>query len=124
MAAEAARLQPPPLRNVFQSPGAPGIDRDWINWLLGTFNAINGIGFFLEDTHANRLANSSPANFPSGSVFYETDRKVTYIIVGGVWVYLTGKMATSQSGLPTDLGANDTGFLAGVSDYHQCSSRL
>lgn len=72
---------------------------------------------FLSGTHEDRLVNSPPQNYPVGSTFYETDRTVTYLQIGGVWVYVTGIMATPQSGLPGDLGSHDAGFLADVTDF-------
>jgi hypothetical protein len=73
----------------------------------------------LEDTHANRLSNYAPANYPIGTLFYETDRTVTYInkliTATPTWVYLTGVMIAAFSSLPT-LGTADAGFLFVASD--------
>lgn len=73
------------------------------------------------DTHANRLANYSPANYALGILFFETDRLVVYIVqsVSSVkkWKYLGGVMQSTQSGLPADLGTTDINFLVNVTDY-------
>jgi hypothetical protein len=63
------------------------------------------------------LANYQAPLYPAGSTFYETDRKVYYIVVGAAWAYLGGTWQGVHASLPTDLGSGDAGFLANVSDY-------
>src|SRR4051812_43827020 len=67
-------------------------------------------------THVSR-ANILPTSYVEGSDFYETDRQIWYAAVGNNWIYKTGILQTTQTNLPTDLGLNDTGLLAYVSDY-------
>jgi hypothetical protein len=74
-----------------------------------------GVVQILRGTHAQRLSNYPPTAFALGSLFDETDRTVTYInaAVGQApaWVYLQGQMRAALTARPTDLGANDSGFL-------------
>ena len=71
---------------------------------------------YLQNTHAKRLATSA-ANYPDGTLFYETDRTIYYIARGKNWVYDHGNYPINQQALPTDLGISDTGFLAYVTDF-------
>jgi len=75
----------------------------------------------LEDTHVNRLMLYPPANYPLGTLFIETDRTVFYIVklvsAANAWVYLSGEFSDVQANLPADLGTNDKGFSANVTDY-------
>lgn len=75
----------------------------------------------IEDTHANRLLNFPATSYPIGTLFWETDRTVWYLValVGGVnvWIWTGGMFSVAQSALPTDLGMNDASFRAYVSDY-------
>jgi hypothetical protein len=67
-------------------------------------------------THAIRVGTSAAKD---GSLFYETDRTVLYVSVSGVWKYCAGAMAgtLSPDQKPTDLGADDVGFLFDSTDY-------
>lgn len=69
------------------------------------------------DTHANRLAKYLASNFQLGSIFWETDRTVIYVLTSGAWTYAAGVMQATQATLPTDLGAADVGLLVNVKDY-------
>lgn len=93
--------------------------------ILTSFAATNFISRLLApakipqlviNTHANRM-NLIASKYPSGSLFFETDRGVFYISKTSVWVYLLGIMQSAQIGLPKDLGANDVGFLINVTDF-------
>lgn len=88
----------------------------------------------LYDTYANwTSANYPPAQLPLNTTFTITDRNyVTYIVksVAGVntWVYDSGVYSVAQASIPTTgfngaaLGANDTGLLIQVTDYHHVLS--
>lgn len=72
-----------------------------------------------EDTHANRLAlYATPTVL--GSLFFETDRTVTYAVVNSlgslVWRYLGGVFVAAFAARPVDLGVNDSGFLFYATD--------
>lgn len=67
-------------------------------------------------THAAR-AGFPAAAYPDGSRYYETDRKVSYVVVSAVWTYASGVMRNTLANMPTDLGTGDVGFLFDVSDY-------
>jgi len=71
----------------------------------------------LQDTHANRLVNYPATNYTTGTLFYETDRTVVYIIAGGIWTYWSGAMNGPLGNLPVDLGAADAGFRFQATDY-------
>lgn len=69
-------------------------------------------------THANRPSINIT---PLGTYCSETDRGVTYqlrsVSSSRAWVYASGVMRAAFASAPTDLGANDAGFLWSVSDY-------
>lgn len=70
----------------------------------------------ISSAHATRQ--SIPANqYADGSDFYETDRTVYYKAITGNWKYASGICQVTQDSIPTDLGANDAGFLVYVADY-------
>jgi hypothetical protein len=88
----------------------------WSQLLQYILAAKASIPAFISGAHSVRLT-SAATSYPAGSIFYESDRKVFYIALGGVWIYLSGVMSGSQPALPTDLGANDYGFLFYVTDF-------
>lgn len=70
----------------------------------------------ISSSHATR--SSIQANqYADGSDFYETDRTVFYKAIGGSWIWQSGIYQVTQANIPTDLGANDNGFLLYVTDY-------
>lgn len=75
----------------------------------------------MENVHANRATSYPAGNYPVGSLFYETDRTILYVVTvsGGanVWTYATGVSYQALASLPADLGANDSGYLAWTTDY-------
>jgi hypothetical protein len=107
----------PPVRTKFQDDrGAGGISWPWIKWFQLVEIGRKSVTQFLTGTNADRI--TTQANqFPSGSIFYVTDRTVYYVTNNGQWQYLCGYMQTDQAHLPTDLGANDKGFLVSVTDF-------
>src|SRR5206468_3650574 len=79
----------------------------------GTTSAGGASGSVVEDSHANRSANYSPATI--GNLFYETDRFVLYIVIdtgGGAlaWEYAAGTCVDVVANRPADLGTTDKGF--------------
>ncbi|GEM_PF-3011399 len=73
-------------------------------------------------THVQRKAAPVSA-FGEGALWYETDRTVWYQLQAGgasagSWRWIDGECICTQANLPTDLGANDKGFLANVTDYN------
>lgn len=101
----------PQLRDQLQAGGVAPLN-------LQSLLPVSGNTQILQDTHANRLINYSPANLPVGTIFFETDRTVYYIVtvVSGsqVWQclpggYMKGTIASPDQ-KPTDLGTNDTRF--------------
>jgi hypothetical protein len=100
---------------------APGIAPLNLQSLL----PATGLGVVIEDTHANRLALYPAANSPVGTLFWETDRTVLYILEenAGVlsWEYAAGMYSAAFANRPTDLGTSDAGFLYFPSVYiHIC----
>ena len=67
--------------------------------------------------HATRVK-LNPQNVGIGTIFYETDRKLSYIASDSAWVYEAGIMQTTSDGIPQDLGVNDSGVLIEVMDYN------
>jgi hypothetical protein len=85
-------------------------------------NSASGGAVVIEDTHARRLSNFVGSNIPPvGSLFWEIDRTVLYLVklVAGVaaWVFAAGSYTNTRTNYPSDLGANDAGFLFQISDY-------
>jgi len=76
---------------------------------------INAPQYFFTG-HATRTK-LNPQNVSIGTIFYESDRTVTYISNGTTWVYLTGVFSAVLAALPSDLTATDAGFLANITDY-------
>jgi len=77
---------------------------------------INAPQYFFTG-HATRTQ-LNPQNVSTGTIFYETDRTAFYVSNGASWLYLTGVFSGVLAALPDDLGANDVGFLANVTDYN------
>lgn len=81
---------------------------------------VGAVGTILSDTHANR-ANYLAADYPLGSLFYETDRTVLYynkdISGTNTWFYISGTMRETLANKPT-LSTEDEGFLFYGTDYH------
>lgn len=106
----------PPVRTAFfepdpQNQGSSRIAWAWIQWFLQVESARTQFkNSYLQDTHANRLANYPAANYPSATEFFESDRHVFYIDNGTAWLYQSGVMLAPAANRPIDLGANDTGF--------------
>lgn len=85
-----------------------------------TFKSTGG-GAVLVGTHAARLL-LDPGSYDFGTLFFETDRTVFYIVLDNgsgvhVWKYACGEYADVLANIPGGLGANDTGFLFGATDY-------
>lgn len=89
------------------------------NQPLKTYDPIQALGTQLYGTHANRLA-SPPANYEPGTVYFETDRTVVYIVIQiatvNFWTYETGIYTDVIANRPTDLGTHDVGFVFRSSD--------
>ncbi len=69
----------------------------------------------IEGTHSERTTGVYPAtNYAVGTQFFETDRKVFYLVylVAGIrtWIYSSGNQITTLASRPSDLGTNDTGY--------------
>lgn len=83
-------------------------------------NAAASVPQLVTGTHTQRLDDFDARKLPPGSIFYETDRTLYYLNIGGVWTYLAGVCQVTQSNLPTDLAtqsAADDGVLVWVTDY-------
>lgn len=69
-----------------------------------------------QGTHAQRVSMFLAPGLPVGSYYYETDRDVLYLnyLTSGnvqVWQYVCGIYSAAYGLLPSDLGANDAGFI-------------
>ena len=66
-------------------------------------------GLVLSGTHAERILNYPPLNYPPGTLFWETDRWVYYIDSPegflGYWVYSSGIYEDGYQSRPADMGA-------------------
>jgi hypothetical protein len=95
---------------------SPQNDTDWqqlIKWLTSIRGGA-AQAWGTEGTHALRLTTAAT---PDGAAFFENERRVWYVAVGGAWIYAAGIMPASQATLPADLGGADYGFLVSVGDY-------
>lgn len=99
----------------------------WLGWFRNLQSTVDSLrvaitgtlATVLQDTHANRLASFPQINYDPGTLFYETDRTVVYRVnaANTAWVYAAGEMSATFANVPTDLGADDAGFLLQITDY-------
>lgn len=65
-------------------------------------------------THSDRLIAHPAINYPAGTLFWETDRTVFYVVtsesVGPTWRYAAGRYIDIFAMRPADLGLYDQGF--------------
>lgn len=76
---------------------------------VSTWSALTGAATFV-DSHANRV-NYPPANYATGTMYFETDRHSVYVILAGVWTFAVGLMSGIAASRPVGLATADTGFL-------------
>lgn len=78
-------------------------------WNGTVWSVFATVGVAYRDTHANR-SGYTPANFPIGALYNESDRYSLYRNSGSAWVLVIAWYATAIASRPADLGANDVGF--------------
>lgn len=117
-AAVAAMPAPtiPQIQQALQAGGSNPLNVMGLQGLLASSQVASQVG-----THAQRLASKITA----GTFWWETDRTILYLGVPSgqatVWTYAAGAMFATFANRPTDLAANDAGFLLEVSDHlHLC----
>ena len=72
-------------------------------WPAGTPITINGVAYSIASvTNSTALVLSSSAGTQTGH---------NYTVVSGLWVYAGEEYSAAYASLPTDLGANDAGFI-------------
>lgn len=80
-----------------------------------------GSATILVGTHILRIASYPAPGQAIGTLYWETDRLLLYIVSNALgynqWVYISGIMPATQATLPADLGAGDLGTLVLVTDY-------
>jgi len=107
----------PPIRNpFFQQEPLKAFNKTWVNWFQLLEALRTSTPQFASGTNAQR-GSTNAAIYPDGTIYYESDRKVFYIIIGKVFRYLAGEFQCQQFQIPTNLGVNDAGFIANVTDY-------
>lgn len=92
----------------------------------GRWEVLTTAAVMLQDTHANRVANFPAADFPVGTLFWETDRAVLYQrglngSAGEAWIHTLGVMegtVIAADQRPADLGTDseDLTFLFYATD--------
>lgn len=92
-----------------------------INNVFNTINNITNnitVSGCIVGSHALRLSSYGAAAQQDGTLFFETDRKVFYVIVPTPkhWEFGAGCSVGLEANLWTDLGSNDAGFLYFASD--------
>lgn len=121
MSAGPQILPPPTLpQQIWQTPicnqqflvNPNGVWGKVLQFLAFVANSI----LYVQGTHAQRLATPATSYNP-GSFFFETDRLLLYIAIGGQWYYALGVYSVFQDALPTDLIGNDIGLRVNVKDY-------
>ena len=113
-----AELLATPIRDQLQATGIAPLNLQSLLPSIGT-------GTIIVDTHANRLAIYNLNSYPVGTLFYETDRTVIYVIINSsgtlVWLFVAGsgpmRGTLSPDTKPTDIGANDVNFRFYSTDY-------
>lgn len=74
------------------------------------------------DTHSNHVSGYNAADYPLGTLFWESDRKVLYINAnqgsGNTWYFLAGYYRSLLANKPT-LTTSDAGFIFIASDKGQ-----
>lgn len=115
---DLAKSLAPFINTQLQAPGVAPLN-------LQSLLPSTGLGVAIEDTHDNRLALYPAENSPVGTLFWETDRTVLYVVTetAGVrsWSYSAGMYSTTFANRPTDLSTADVGFLYMPSVYiHIC----
>ena len=105
-------LAPPPIQTpLLDSRGR--LTTVWIAWFLalaGTSSSGGGgtgSAAISEGPHVARLA---AAGLPVGSLWYETDRRVTYALTAAGWQFAGGEQAAASADRPADLAAGDAGY--------------
>lgn len=83
---------------------------------------IGGTTVTIQDTHANR-ASYPAANYPKGTIYFETDRTLYYMVqlpdgVTPTWIFFNGTWIDVYANLPT-LGANDRYVTFFATDFKQ-----
>lgn len=107
-----------PEREPFLDPQNTGLpSRGWLLWARAVTLNLTTQPDILHKTHADRLT-TDIGLFPDGTLAYETDRDVLYVVNAGKWHFLTGIFCAVQANAPTDLGLDDADFLMYVSDFH------
>jgi len=88
-----------------------------------TQNIINNFAgnATLVGSHNLRLTTYGAASQPVGTLFYETDRHVLYVIepTPNHWQFVAGVMLGAYGSEPADLGSNDAGFLYFATDTEE-----
>jgi hypothetical protein len=114
-------VPPTPQPTVAQTAAqlAPFVHQQILSAMATPIVPTSSTAVFTEDTHANRLTLYS-APVTQGTVFFETDRTVTYIgiLSSGslVWRYYSGTYYDLLANIPVDLGVNDANFRFVASD--------
>lgn len=86
----------------------------------GSWKPVSSVGAVLLGTHAQRISAlyTPPTIYVDGTVFYETDRDLLYIVRGGVWVYLWGIYRLAYGSIAAlALTSADTNLRIFVNDY-------
>lgn len=83
---------------------------------------VGGTTVTVRDTHANR-ASYPAANYPKGTIYFETDRTLYYMVqlpdgVTPTWIFFNGTWIDVFANLPT-LGANDRYVTFFATDFLQ-----
>ncbi|PWT72948.1 MAG: hypothetical protein C5B60_08830 [Chloroflexi bacterium] len=99
----------PPLRTTLLDPSQDnGTAKEWYQYWGSTGQKVNTL--VTEGTHGKRPV---AGDMPDGAIYVESDRGAIYTNEAGAWHYLAGSMwnTLNPDMRPTDLGANDAGFL-------------
>lgn len=88
----------------------------------GVWKPVGAVGAIILGTHAQRVSGTytPPSAYPDGAIFYETDRKLLYVVNTGFWDYLSGVYIiayASIAALEATLTNHDTGLRVHINNF-------
>ncbi len=80
---------------------------------------VTSRALFIVGTHTSRITKFAPQGQNPGTAYFESDRHAIYTVTDGpprAWIWIGGIMFGLDAAKPTDLGADDKGFLYYATD--------
>lgn len=105
--------------SIINTPAARAEIQRLISSQITTITQNITLGSCIVGSHNVRLTVYGSASSPTGTLFYEIDRHVLYVIndiPNKHWEFVAGCMVDVLANIPTDLGSTDVGFLFFATD--------